>query len=452
MRILHAIHDFLPRHPAGSEIYASELCKALEALGHETHILCAEYDPSQTHGSLVWRFVDDTPVTELINNWSFENFEQTYRSKDITNTLGHALDAVAPDILHIHNLFNLSFDLPKAAATRGIPSVATLHEFTLVCPSGGQRVHLAEEYVCHEIDPERCARCFRDSPFAMQMAAGTVGATAAPWLASIVGGLRKLAPRAVSGIGRVAARAASHTLSSTDIEKRLQAVVDVYDAVDLFIAPSPALGRDFVRFGLPEDKLEVSDYGFPALIPTTQRHDSPRLRIGFVGTLVWHKGAHIFMEAAALLPRDRFEIHLFGSLDTFPAYVVNLRSAADGLPIEFHGGFDRNEVADVYGTMDVVVISSLWPENSPLVIHEAFMAGVPVVGSNMGGTVDLIEDGVNGLVYEATSATDLARVLSRLIDEPRLLQDLRSCRTPVKTIEQDAQEWVERYRRILGGR
>ena len=52
------------------------------------------------------------------------------------------------------------------------------------------------------------------------------------------------------------------------------------------------------------------------------------------------------------------------------------------------------------GEIDVLVVASLWPENSPLVIHEAWMAGVPVVGAEMGGVADLVSDGRDGLLYD----------------------------------------------------
>ena len=81
------------------------------------------------------------------------------------------LEATRPDVLHVHNLLNLSFDLPRLARERGIATVATLHDYTLVCASGGQRVHVAESHVCKTIDAMRCSRCFAASPLRAQMAA-----------------------------------------------------------------------------------------------------------------------------------------------------------------------------------------------------------------------------------------------------------------------------------------
>ena len=76
------------------------------------------------------------------------------------------------------------------------------------------------------------------------------------------------------------------------------------------------------------------------------------------------------------------------------------------------GRFERDHVADVYSQFDVLVVPSLWLENSPLVIHEAFMAGVPVVGARIGGISDLVRDGENGLLYPPESSAALAAALS----------------------------------------
>jgi glycosyltransferase involved in cell wall biosynthesis len=451
VRVLHAIHDFLPRHAAGSEIYAHDLCRALMARGHEVHVLCAEYDPSRPHGSLEWRFLDHLPVTELINNWHVSSFTESYRSAHLTGQIEHVLRAVQPDVVHVHNLLNLSFDLPAVARSRGMPSVATVHEYVLLCPSGGQRVHLAEEHVCHDIDPDRCARCFVQSPFHSQMVLGRVSRAVSP---SLVGRaatvLRRRFPGLVARAGRAAAgRAPRPEVTVDDVRQRLAAAREVFETVELWVAPSPALGAELTRFGLPASRLEVSDYGFVPFERAPRRPRGERLRIGFVGTLVWHKGAHVLIEAVRQLDPGSIEVHLHGSLDTFPDYAARLQTAARGLPVHFAGGFDRTAVAGVYAGFDVVAICSLWPENSPLVIHEAFMAGLPVVGSRMGGIVDLVDDDVNGLLYDAFAADDLAIALRRLVDEPELLERLAAAVPGVKSIDEDAAEWEDRYARVL---
>src|ERR1700680_816625 len=78
LNILHAIHDFLPRHVAGSEIYAFELSQDLSSRHHVT-VLCADYDPARRRGQVTWRVHRGLPVVELVNNWTCASFAETYR-------------------------------------------------------------------------------------------------------------------------------------------------------------------------------------------------------------------------------------------------------------------------------------------------------------------------------------------------------------------------------------
>jgi len=448
LRILHAIHDFLPRHRAGSEIYAFELGRALSAR-HHVHVLCADYDPSREHGHVTWRLHHGLPVIEVINNWVCPSFEDTYRSQVIGDRLAHLWHAVQPDVLHIHNLLNLTFDLPAIARAHGVPVVATLHDYALVCPSGGQRIHLAEQHVCETIDTTRCARCFRESRFHSQISAGKAVAAAPRLLRRGVTAVARRLPGIAQSAASAARRLNGVAVTPADIETRLEAARRVFESVDLFVAPSQSVAGEFVRLGIEPSKMHVSDYGFVPLNGDPPRTADGPLRIGYVGTPVWHKGVHVLIEAARRLGRNGYELIVFGDLDVFPDYSSRLRREAADLPVRFAGAFDRDRVADVYAQFDVLVVPSLWLENSPLVIHEAFMAGVPVVGARIGGIPGLVVDGVNGLLYEATSPDDLARVLRRLIEHPALVRELSGRVPAVKSIGQDAEEWEAIYTALV---
>jgi glycosyltransferase involved in cell wall biosynthesis len=459
MRILHAIHDFLPRHRAGSEIYAFELCRELEKNHHVT-VLCADYDPSRPHGHVTWRVQDGLAVAELANNWLCASFEDTYRPPLINDRIAHVLRAVQPDVVHVHNLLTLSFDLPAMAAVHGIPVVATLHDHSLVCPAGGQRVHRAAEHSCEVIDAERCTRCFRESPFQAQMSFGSVTA-----LTGASGPFHRLAARTVRQFPWLAdlvaegvRRAPAVKLEAADIDRRLAAARRLFDQIDLFVAPSASIAREFQRLGLDESKIRVSDYGFVPLPPVSTNGNGakhPLLRVGYVGTLAWHKGVHVLLDAVRALPAGTFEVRIFGDCDMFPDYTARLRAQAAGLPASFAGAFDRERVQDVYSSIDVLVVPSIWLENSPLVIHEAFMAGVPVVGARIGGIPELVADGVTGLLYEAGSAMALSEALRWLIDNPERVREFRArilSESRVKAIADDALEWERTYADVLGRR
>jgi glycosyltransferase involved in cell wall biosynthesis len=441
MKVLHAIHDFLPRHQAGSEIYALNICQAQRAAGLDARVLCTDDDVALEHGSIRRREYEGVPIVEVINNWTFDSFRDSYRSPVLNRQLRAVLEAERPDILHIHNLLNLTFDVPAIARELGIPTVATLHDYTLICASGGQRVHRSEEHVCAVIDPRRCSRCFTEHNFFER---ARFGPAPEPVHVTPIQRLRGLMRRQ-AGAAPVQAKP---PIPASQIEERLEAVKEVFASTDLFIAPSPNLGTEYRRLGLPEEKLLVSDYGFvrPRIVPRTAR--TSRLRVGFVGTLVWHKGMHVLLEAIRQLPQDRVELKVYGNPKEFPDYSAALKAQARGLPVRFMGRFERDAVGEVYANLDVLVVPSLWPENSPLVIHEAFMAGLPVVGSRQGGTQDLVSDGTNGFLYEAFDARELAAVLQRFIDDPALVDRLSANAPAVKSIEDDARDLIAIYRRL----
>ena len=447
LRLLHVIHDFLPRHAAGSEIYTFELCREL-ARRHHVTVLCADFDPSRPHGHVTWRTHQGLPVVEIVNNWVARTFEATYRPALINEQIEHVLHAVQPDVVHVHNLLNLSFDLPAMARAGGSRVVATLHDYTLVCASGGQRLHVAERHVCHTIDTERCARCFRESTYQVQASVGTLTASLPGRLQRLASSAGRRFPQLSRRVAAGAASVSALAVTPQDLDARLAAAREVFDGIDLFVAPSPSIAAEFTRFGVDPGRIKVSDYGSAAIAAEgTVARDGP-LRIGYVGTLVWHKGVHVLLDAVRRLPPEKYQLRIFGDAEMFPEYVSRLREQAAGLPVTFAGRFDRERLAEVYRQIDVLVVPSLWLENSPLVIHEAFMAGVPVVAARSGGIADLLAHGRNGWLYEPTSPGDLAAALQEVIERPERLDEFRRSLPPVKSIAQDAAEWEAAYEAV----
>jgi glycosyltransferase involved in cell wall biosynthesis len=449
VRVLHAIHDFLPRHRAGSEVYVSALAREQSAR-HDPWVLCADYDPALPHRSLRWRTWQNVPVVELINNWVVGSFAESYRSAALDATLDRALRAIQPDVLHVHGLLGLSLELPRLARARGIPSVATLHDYTLVCPSGGQRFHASEEHVCRTIEPARCVRCFASSPFHARMGAARLTGRAGLRLASrVLGAARRLVPGPAAVVATAVSRTGAPRLDARQIEARLGVAREVFRTIELFVAPSHALADEFRRLGVPDTRLAVSALGFARLaVPRAPAPDGC-LRIGYVGTIARHKGVHVLVDAVQRLPRGRFTLAIHGDPGVSPDYVAAVTTRARGFPVTLPGAFEPARAGEIYAGLDVLVVPSLWPENSPLVIREAFMAGVAVVAARVGGIPELIDDGRTGLLVEPGSTRALAGALSRLIDEPALLARFSAARPPIKSITDDALEWDERYRAVV---
>jgi hypothetical protein len=173
------------------------------------------------------------------------------------------------------------------------------------------------------------------------------------------------------------------------------------------------------------------------------------VRFGFVGSLVWYKGGEVLLQALRLLSGKRAVLHVHGDFqpDADPHH-ARLRELA-GPNVRFHGRFDNARLSEVYAEIDVLVVPSIWFENSPITIHEAFLTHTPVVASDIGGMLEYVRDGVDGLHFRAGDAQDLARVLNRFVDEPGLVQQLGRDWLQVKTIAEDAAATEFRYRGLL---
>jgi glycosyltransferase involved in cell wall biosynthesis len=100
----------------------------------------------------------------------------------------------------------------------------------------------------------------------------------------------------------------------------------------------------------------------------------------------------------------------------------------------------------------VVAVPSRWLETGPLVVLEAFAAGVPVIGSRLGGIAELIRDGIDGMLVEAESVAAWTETIRRLDEDRPMLERLRrGVRTP-RTMDDVADDMMAVYRRLPGRR
>ena len=161
--------------------------------------------------------------------------------------------------------------------------------------------------------------------------------------------------------------------------------------------------------------------------------DAPRVSFAYFGQITPYKGVDILLQAFAALPKHvrkqaRLEIfggghHLFG--DPFESRINGLFSNAHR-HVQYQGPYAPDDLARLMKRVDWVVVPSIWWENSPLVIQEAFKHGRPVICSDIGGMAEKVQDGINGLHFRAGSSAALAEIIERAVAEPGLWERLRS--------------------------
>jgi len=458
MRILVVVHGFPPAVEAGSEIYARDLALALQR-GHGDTILVVtrDADPARREYDVRIERRDGLAIAAINNTFaSTRGFEESYRNERIGAVVAAMIDDFHPDVAHVHHLTCLSTTIVRALADRDVPVVFTLHDYWLMCHRGQL---LDRDYrLCDGPGAAGCGAC-------VDAAAGIGG------VARFVGrpfkGRRGEAERlALRVAGRVARRGAAFASSARAANEqerlRVEHMRDVCAHVTQFVAPSRAMRERFIAFGVPPDRIVVKPYGFDGAIRAAARRlervEKPdRLRLGFLGSVMVSKAPHLLLEAAERLPRGSVTVDLFGGYTAYhgdDTYRARLESLVAHEGVRVHGAIPHDMVGEALASIDVLVVPSVWQENSPLVIGEAFLAGVPVVASRIGGIPEVVADERNGLLFEPGSAADLARSLERLRTEPGLLDRLRNgaAATKMRSIAADADETRALYSSAIGTR
>ncbi len=157
--------------------------------------------------------------------------------------------------------------------------------------------------------------------------------------------------------------------------------------------------------------------------------EGPGFRIGVIGRISREKGQAEFLRAARLLhhdlPQCRFLI-CGAPLFSEPAalrYRTELEALAEGLPAEFMGW--RENIEEVFATLDLLVVPSAPVDATPRVILEAFAAGVPVVAFAVGGIPEIVRHNETGFLVERRSPRALADTLRQLLlGEPQRLREV----------------------------
>lgn len=186
-----------------------------------------------------------------------------------------------------------------------------------------------------------------------------------------------------------------------------------------------------------------------------------RLKLGYIGQILPHKGLTVLLDAVSRLGPSvlgRMEVHIWGNVHShgawndfnreFFAKVEQLQGLA-----YFHGEYGNDQLHLILDEIDALVVPSTWWENSPLTIQEAFLAGVPVLTSNVGGMKELVRDGVHGMLFEVNNSKDLAAKLESILERPSQLEAFRENRPDevVQRMDEHVKVLSETYRGLLDG-
>lgn len=414
-RILVIAHNHPDLHPGGTEIFAHDLFNGYKRAGCEALFIGATHDIHRTRRpGTSFQAVNDQPDEMLFWAGHFDRFSMSQTDLyAVAADFTELLENFRPDIVHIHHLVLFGIELPMLIR-KVLPDcriVMTLHDYYSICPHDGLMINRETRKPYLQADP--------------------IGRNC---------GIENIAP------DRFAMR-------GVNIRNHLR-------TVDLFLAPSDFLRERYVEWGIEPSRIEVMANGRPKVRPARKRDQGlsgPNV-FGYFGNFNPWKGADVLLEACGLLADDSaadavdFEMRFHGAApfqsDAFNQRIDTLFDRAGSNVIRL-GAYDRAQIPELMARVDWVVVPSIWWENAPLVIQEAFQHGRPVICSNIGGMAEMVRDGHDGIHVRPDDPGDLARVLRDCATNPKLWKKLSGNVRPPADIDTVAQAHLSRFRNLI---
>ena len=406
MRILQVVHGYPPQQRGGVELVTATLAQALVQHGHQVTVFARTADTAAAEFS-VQQDAPDTDgvrVVRIVNNLSHaSHFRLEYDHPFLDEAFLRVLTATRPDVVHVQHVIHLSGSVLRAAAQLGYPVVLSLHDFFFACA----RIHLIDNHSRLCPGPDRGERCI----------------------------------------------ACLHLeTTAEEARRRFRYFEQILHIPQRVIVPSRFLAdRTSDLFPFLEPRLQVLA---PGVMPIRQRRrddrEPDRLRALYIGALVPHKGPHLLIQAVRGVPAGSLVVSLYGERAVdLPVYADQLEADAADLPVRFCGTYAHNELSTILARHDVLVVPSICEETFSLVTREALQAGLPVIAARRGALPEVIQDGVNGLLFEPENAEDLRRCLERLRTDARLREQLTPAATSIRDPAAYAQDMEAVYEPLL---
>jgi len=205
------------------------------------------------------------------------------------------------------------------------------------------------------------------------------------------------------------------------IRKRTEAVREMFRAVDVMVALNDWSRKLLILNGVEESKIRLIRHGVKEEQVIDNRAegreaDKETLKLVFLGRVAPEKGIDVLLRALRLV-KTRVELDIYGIGSDMGNSISDIGNAK----VRWLEPVKPEQVVETIRKYDALVVPSVWLETGPLVVLEAFAAGVPVIGSRLGGIAEMVRDGVNGLLFKPGSSHDLADVLRRFFEKKAFL-------------------------------
>ena len=293
------------------------------------------------------------------------SFEAKKKVKNIVNDN-------TPDIAHLHIFqHQLSPSILKEIKKNGTYVVNTVHDLKVICPNYKM---LNEGEICEKCKSDKFINCFKS--------------------------------KCIKG-------STVNSMLNT-IEAYTHRILKSYDYVDKFICPSKFYMNKFIEFGIPKEKVvHIPNFVDVSKFNPNYEHEDYFV---YFGRLSEEKGINTLIKSMKYVNKSKLIIVGTGPIEKeLKEFVVkeNIKN------VEFVGFKTGNELENIIKKSRFIVIPSEWYENAPMSIIEAMAYGKAVLGSNIGGIPEFIEDNHTGMIFNTKDEIDLASKINYLIDQEK---------------------------------
>jgi glycosyltransferase involved in cell wall biosynthesis len=416
LRVLVMSHMHPRVSKGGAEIAAYQLYGALKAMPEVETAWFLAASGGRVQERLGARILQPFGADEFVYAGAgFDHWIHGNPDPEFPREFAALLERLRPDVVHLHHYTNFGVEA-LLRIRRTLPEariVVTLHEYLAICNHFGQMVKRPGLGLCDRASPRDCARCFPER-------------------------------------------------TEQDFFLREAYLKRFLRLADHFVSPSRFLADRYVAWGLDPTRISVIENGMP--IPAEDATPMPPRRrpaaesgvaFGFFGQISRLKGIEVVLDAAALLDREgaaglRIDIHGDHSGQP-PEFRAGFEARLKALPpnVRFCGPYENARVHALMRSVDAVLVPSIWWENSPLVIQEAFLNRRPVICSDIGGMAEKVRDGLDGFHFEARSPWALAALLRGLAAAPERLRGLQATLARPASLAETAAANLRLYRGLL---
>ena len=438
MKILHATQSYYPDACGGVERYVDTLCQSLAGSGIENVVACP--------GSSIVNYVYQGVRVHRFATRPGQTNEILDAEGDPVSAASFAqlLELEKPSIVHFHTRSEfINVRCLREVRRRGIPAISTFHDPSDYCERG-TLMRWGNSPCDGRIRPKVCAACVlngKETPKPLALLIATTSRLTSP-----LARLPSL-PSALKRVLRIEPQ--MHQIKRTTEEwlegMSCVAVLNNWSQHPLRLNGMPLKRIRQVRHGLVHRSDDAPPKSIASSLP---------LRLAIFGPFDCNSGFDLIASAMRMAP----ELPI--TLDLYPSPFVSVDRTAQRLldhamsdpRITYREEVPPSKSVEVMRNYHALLVPTRRMETGPLVVLEAFAAGIPVIGSNFGGISEWVKDELNGLlVADSLTVEAWKHVLNRLVAEPELLPRLRAGVRPPRTMADVASKMLEIYRYLMPG-